>query len=402
LNSSSNGLPGGQRWFLLSVFLLSTSINYLDRQTLANVAPYIMREFALSTREYGYIVAAFSIAYAAAAPFAGWTIDRLGLTRGVSLAILVWSVAGIATGLGTGLASLIVCRAVLGMAEAGGIPSTGKAIRTLLPAEERAFGTGLNQVALSLGLVLAPPLTVWIAELYGWRSSFIITGALGLLWLPLWWRVSPASLRQPEPSEERVTRLAISGKLWAYAIASALSLTLQSFWTNFTLLYLTQARGLSVQHAAWYSVFPPIFATAGGFAGGWLAWRLIRNGAPSIPARIRICLIASIAGLSTAAIPWMPSPSLAVGGIALSLFAVSAFSVNMYAIPLDAFGAGQAAFAISILTLCYGIMQAIISPLFGEVIDRAGYGPICLGTSLTLLAAWAILRSTENSNETKG
>jgi ACS family hexuronate transporter-like MFS transporter len=183
--------------------------------------------------------------------------------------------------------------------------------------------------------------------------------------------------------------------LWAYGVASALSLTLQSFWTNFTLLYLTRERQLDPQTAAWYSAFPPIFATAGGFAGGWLAFRLIGRGQPSIPARIRICLFASIVGLATAAIPSLPTPLLATAGISLSLFAVSAFSVNMYAIPLDAFGAGQAAFAISILTLCYGIMQALISPLFGEIIDRSGYGPVCLATSLTLFAAWLILRLTE-------
>jgi ACS family hexuronate transporter-like MFS transporter len=397
LSSSNNAPSGRQRWILLSVFLLSTSINYLDRQTLANVAPHIMREFALTTRDYGYIVAAFSIAYAAAAPFAGWTVDRLGLTRGISLAILIWSLAGIATGLGSGLASLMICRSILGVAEAGGIPATGKAIRTLLPPEERAFGTSLNQAALSLGLILAPPLSVWIAEHYGWRSSFIVTGALGLLWIPLWWKLSPRTLRKPEPDPERVPKLAVSGRLWAYAIASALSLTLQSFWTNFTLLYLTTERRLDAQAAAWLAIFPPIFATAGGFAGGWLAYRLIRDGEHSIPARIRICLIASIIGIATAAIPWLPNASLAVAGISLSLFAVSAFSVNMYAIPLDAFGAGHAAFAISILTFCYGVMQALISPLFGEVIDRFGYAPICAATSLSLLASWTILRTTERS-----
>src|SRR5690349_22430486 len=115
----------GRRWLAIGVFFLSSSINYLDRQSLATLAPLVRAEFHLSNADYGWILAAFSVTYAAMAPFAGLLIDRIGLNRGISLAIGVWSLAGIWTGITRGLGGLAACRAWLGFAEAGGIPAAG-------------------------------------------------------------------------------------------------------------------------------------------------------------------------------------------------------------------------------------------------------------------------------------
>lgn len=379
------------RWLVLGVFLLSTTINYLDRQTLANVAPQVLQEFSLSTQQYGWIVAAFSLTYAFAAPPAGLMIDRLGLTRGISAAIGLWSLAGIATGLGTGMASLVLCRAILGMAEAGGIPATGKAIRMYLPPAERALGTSLNQAALSLGLILAPPVATWIAVNWGWRYAFLVTGALGLAWLPLWRAVA-------RPETEGSTTLPMDWAfareplVWWFGVASAVSLILQSFWANFTFLYLTGPAGANQEEAAWLATIPPVAATMGGLAGGAASFRLIRKGVPPFAARMRVCGAAGVLALISALIPGAPTAFWTTIGISAGLFAVSAFSVNMYAIPLDVYPVERAAFAISLLTFCYGIMQAVISPLFGAVIDAFGYDPISAFAAVSPLAAWWILR----------
>src|SRR5208283_1085067 len=142
--------------------------NYLDRQSLATLAPVLRAEFHLSREEYGWILGAFSITYAASAPFAGMLIDRIGLTRAISLAVGFWSCAGIATGFTTGLGGLVGCRATLGMAESAGIPSAGKAIYAYLRPAERALGNAINQAGVSLGAILAPPLATWIAVRNGW------------------------------------------------------------------------------------------------------------------------------------------------------------------------------------------------------------------------------------------
>jgi len=151
------------RWSVLSIFVLSTAINYLDRATLATLAPAVKSEFHLSNAEYGWIVNAFMLTYMLSAPFAGMLVDRIGLDSAASIAVGVWSCAGIATGFSRGLAGLTGCRAVLGIAEAGGIPAAGKAIYGYLKPAERALGNAANQIAVSLGMVLAPPVATWIA-----------------------------------------------------------------------------------------------------------------------------------------------------------------------------------------------------------------------------------------------
>ena len=387
------------RWLVLAVFVLSSAINYLDRQTLAMLAPVLRAEFRLSNAQYGLILTAFSITYAASAPFAGLLIDRVGLNRGISLAVGLWSCAGLATGFTRGLGVLVGCRAVLGVAEAGGIPAAGKAIHQYLRPAERALGNAVNQAGISLGLILAPPVATYLAVHGGWRQAFVITGVLGLLWIPLWnWaaahdRGMPASQLDPRAAAE----LLRDRRLWAFVAANALSMVGYSLWTNWTTLYLVEAHRLTLVQAAWYAWIPPVFAAAGGAAGGWLSLRLMNRGLTALPARFRVCLAASVVSLATAAIPLAPNAAWASAGISLSICAVSAFSVNMYTMPLDAFGGARAAFAVSILVASYGGVQAVVSPAFGKVIDLYGYAPLTVVAALMPLAASAVLWRTRSA-----
>ena len=387
------------RWLVLAVFVLSSAINYLDRMTLATLAPAVRAEFGLSNADYGWIVAAFSIAYALSAPFAGMLTDRIGLNRAISLAVALWSCAGIATGFTSGLGSLVACRTVLGIAEAGGIPAAGKAIHQFLQPAERGLGNAVNQMAVSLGMVLAPPIATWIAVTHGWRLAFAATGVLGLIWIGVWnFTARRAPIAPPPKSDLREVRgILRDRRLWAFAGANALSMIGYSLWTNWTTVYLVEAHGLSMVEAAWYAWIPPVFAAIGGFAGGWLSMRLIRRGTPALSARFRVCLLASVLSLATAAIPMAPSAAWACAGISLSILAVSAFSVNTYTLPLDAFGGARAAFAISILVSSYGAAQFVISPLIGGMMDRHAYTAVAALGAVTPLAACALLRATRST-----
>jgi len=381
------------RWLLLAVFVLSSAINYLDRQALATLAPLVRAEFHLSRAEYGWILGVFSITYALSAPLAGMLTDRIGLNRAASLAIGVWSCAGIATGFTRGLGSLLGCRAVLGAAEAGGIPAAGKAIHLYLRPPERALGNAVNQAGVSLGAILAPPLATWIALRSGWRHAFIFTGILGLLWIPVWnWaaRRVPAAAA-PAPAQTGAAGILRDRRLWAFVAANALSMVGYSLWTNWTTQYLVDAHSLTVRQAAWYAWIPPFVAMGGGFAGGWLSLRIMRGGTPAAAARFRVCFAAALVSLVTAAIPAAPTPAWAIAGISISFFAVSAFSVNTYTLPLDTFGAERAAFAVSMLVASYGAAQLVISPAFGALIDHYGYAPVTTFTAFTPLAACAVL-----------
>jgi len=382
------------RWLVLSVFVLSSAINYLDRQTLATLAPVLRSELRLSHAEYGWIVSAFSITYAACAPFAGLLIDRIGLYRGITLAIGLWSFAGLTTGWVRGFGDLLLCRAMLGVAEAGGIPAAGKAIQQYLRPSERALGNSLNQAGVSLGLILAPPVATWLTVQHGWRVAFMATAVLGFLWIALWRAVGDdLDSAAPKACGSQFLR---DRRLWLFALANALSMVPYSLWTNWTTLHLVDVNRLSFVRAAWFAWLPPLFGAIGGVAGGSLSFRWMNAGMSALVARTRVCLLAAIACLVTAIVPWAPTAALAVAAISLSFFSVAAFSVNMYSMPLDVFPADRAAFAVSLLVSAYGAMQAITSPVLGAVVDRYGYTPVCVTASVLPLAAVAILKGTES------
>jgi MFS family permease len=136
----------------------------------------------------------------------------------------------------------------------------------------------------------------------------------------------------------------------------------------------------------------------GGFAGGWLSFRWAKQGMEPLAARRRVCLACAVAGAVAIAIPLAPNAAWASGGISLSILAVSAFSVNLYTMPLDVYSGARAAFAISLLVSAYGAMQAVVSPALGALIDRSGYAPVCIIASVTSLAAYGALRLLSRSS----
>ena len=386
------------RWLVLAVFVLSTAINYLDRATLSALAPVLTDEFQLSNAQYGMIITAFSLTYAISAPFAGMLIDRLGLNRAISGAVGLWSCAGIATGLSSGLAGLVGCRAVLGIAEAAGIPAAGKAIHTYLRPGERAMGNAVNQAGVSLGSVIAPLLATWIALRSNWRHAFIVTGILGLLWIPVWlWLSRALPAEQPPARATTDWTLLRDRRLWVFAAANAVSMIGYFFWFGWTSKYMVTVCRLSFQQAAWYVWIPPVFASAGGFLGGWLSLRFVNRGVPAPAARFRVCLAAAVLSLATVALPSTTSPAWASAGISLSIFAVAAFSVNMYTLPLDTFGAAPAGFAVSILVSSYGAISAVLAIPIGAMLDHYGYAPVTILVALTPLLACALLWATRST-----
>jgi ACS family hexuronate transporter-like MFS transporter len=382
------------RWVAIGVFVLSSSLNYLDRQLLAALAPTLRAEFHLTNEDYGLLVSVFSLVYAGAAPAAGWLLDRVGLHVGTSAAVALWSAAGAATALTRGFAGLVVCRTVLGAAEAAGIPATGKAYGTYLEPREYALGAALNQVGITLGSVAAPLLVTVIQPLYGWRAAFALCGALGFLWIPLWRftarRVPPRVAEEAPPVS--TAGLLRDRRLWALAAANAFVMTLYALWSNWTTLYFVEERGLTQDAAnARFAWIPPVAATAGGFAGAALSFALIRRGADVLRARLKVCRLAAAILLGTAAVPLMPTPALAAAAISLSFFWTLAISTNLYSMPIDLFGAGRAAFGVAVITSAYGLMLAVVSPWIGAMVDRAGFAPVCVAMAAMPLIGVAVL-----------
>jgi ACS family hexuronate transporter-like MFS transporter len=394
------------RWLAISVFLLSSTLSYLDRQLVAALAPTLMSEFHLSNFEFGEISSVFSIVYALMAPLAGLFIDRVGLNAGASISVIAWSLSGIATGLTQTFRGLLACRTMLGIAEAASIPGFGKAGATYLEPRELALGTAFNQIGISLGLAAAPLIVAGLAPRYGWRSTFVACGALGFIWAPLWWFTAkrvPPKLAAKAPPISPIGGLLRDRRLWGIVVANMFIMTLYTLWTNWTTAYFNQAWRLTQQEANLrYAWLPSIFATLGGFFGGALAFQGIRGGVAALTARLRICRISAIGALlATASIPLMPTPALATTMICASFFWTLCSSTNMYALPIDLFGAGRAAFSVAALTCGYGLMQAFVSPAIGSIVDHFGFPQVCVAVSaMPLVGVWILGAATEGADKT--
>ena len=321
----------------MTVFALSSALNFLDRQILAAAAPQIMQEFHLSGGDYGDVILAFSLAYAIAAPLAGWFIDRVGLTVGSTIAVASWSIAGIATGFSGSLRGLVSCRAALGIAEAAGIPGTGKASAMYLEPGERALGGAVSQAGLTVGGLAAPLLLEFMSARYGWRSAFAVAGALGFVWIPLWWLVSRRIPQQSVATSAKppsIGAVLVDRRFWILLAANVLLMSIYSLWVNWTTVFLVRVHGMS-QHQAnsQFAWIPPVFATAGGLFGGWLSLRWSAGTGRVVQSRLRVFLLGIVLCAVTALVPSMPNAALATVGICISFFACVAASANLYALP---------------------------------------------------------------------
>ncbi|HKD07594.1 MAG TPA: MFS transporter [Bryobacteraceae bacterium] len=364
------------RWGAVCVFALASTWNYLDRQLLAAAAPRIKAEFHLSNTGYGWLGAAFGLAYALASPALGWFLDRVGLEIGAAWAVGFWSVAAMICGWTRTFTQLLVSRVLLAIGESAGVPAAGKLNTIYLEPENRALGAAVTQVGLTIGSVVAPLL---IAAIAGWRSPFFICGALGLFWIPLWLYVRrsvvPYQVVPPRPQAEglglirdrRLKFLTVANMLWMVAYA---------LWSTWTTIYIAETFHLSTRDANAYAWFPPVGSTLGGFVGGALSRRLIARGSSALDARIAAMRVCAFGCLICLAGPFCRTPLLATLVAAASYFWTTAGSVNLYTIPLDIWGGERAGVAISFLVFAYGLLQTGISPLIGAIVDRYGFDPV--------------------------
>ncbi len=384
------------RWRVMFVFVLASALSYLDRQLLSALAPTIKAEFGIDDLQFGWVIATFSIVYALSAPLAGLLIDRAGLTTGICSSIALWSAAGIATGFTAGLPSLLACRAWLGLAESGNIPASGKTIAMYLEPRERALGSGVGQLGISIGMVGSPLLASYLATNYGWRSAFVVAGSLGFLWIPLWLATTQGVPTNPMAKEPGSSwDLLRDRRLWGLVVANILAMTTYSLWSNWTTIFFVKTYQLT-QNQANYRVawIPPIFAALGGLTGGAMSLRFQRRGLSLIDARFRAARIGSSALLLTAFIPHLPSPLLAALAIGWCFFWTVAYSANLYALPIDYFGPERAGQAIAALTVGFGLLQTVISPWIGALVRDRGFSTVCIVIAVMPLLSYQILRLT--------
>jgi ACS family hexuronate transporter-like MFS transporter len=380
------------RWGVVVVFALASTWNYLDRNVLQSAVLLVRAEFHLTNAQYGWLISAFSLAYALASPATGWFLDRLGVEIGMAWAVAMWSLSSVLGGLSGNFVQLLGARTLLGASESAGVPAAGKLNASYLEPKNRAIGAAMTQVGLSIAGLAAPWL---VAAMPGWRQAFFVCAAAGLLWIPLFLfvrrQVTPYEVVLPQRSGDG-WKLLGERRLQILVLANMLWMGSYSLWTNWTTAYLTYAFPLTTKSVAAFAWIPPVAATVGAFFGGWISRHAIARGKPIAEARIFAVFISAIGCLAILVLPWCGSPATATVVISASSFWVTSGSVNVYTIPVDIWGAARAGTAISALVFGYGILQTGISPLIGFIVDHHGYAPACWLVGVTPMGAWWLVR----------
>jgi MFS transporter, ACS family, hexuronate transporter len=285
------------RWWIGGVLFASTVINYIDRQTLSLLAPYLKLEYHWTNSDYANLAIAFRVAYTIGQSAFGRLMDRIGTRRGLTLTVIGYSVVSILTSLARGFTSFVTFRFLLGAGESANWPAATKAVSEWFPKAERALATALFDSGSSAGGAIAPFIVLGIYSRWGWRPALVIPGVLGFLWLIAWrWlyyspdahpRISEAERAmiaadqqasdsgETEGPRRRWIDLLKLPQTWGVIIARAFTDPVFFFITEWLPIYLG-TKGF--EGKTWPIAIPFVAADVGSFVAGWISGLLVRRG----------------------------------------------------------------------------------------------------------------------------
>jgi MFS transporter, ACS family, hexuronate transporter len=412
------------RWYVGGLLFLSTVINYIDRQTLSVLGPYLKTDYQWTNTDFAMVLIAFRVAYAVGQTIAGRVIDRLGTRDGLSLAVAWYSIAAMATSLATGLRSFAGFRFALGLGEAGNWPGATKAVAEWFPRRESGWAVALFDSGSSIGGALAPWIVLTIYHTFGsWRPAFVLTGMLGFFWLIAF----RALYRKPEEhprlsAEERqfiLTNRASAGaddgasqaipyrtllrlpQTWGYILSKTFTDPVWFFITDWFAIYLV-AKGFKLEESLLGFWVPFLAADLGNFFGGGVSSYLIGRGWRVGDARKVIAVIGTIGMMCLIPTVWSSSFSTIVICFAVATFAYAAFSTIILNLPADIFPTPSVASVSGMGGTGAGLGTIGAIYLTGWVADRYSFEPILLGASfIPLVALAAIMLLVRNNSATR-
>jgi len=345
---------GRYRWVICGLLFFATTVNYVDRQVLGILSKDLQQAIGWTEVDYGNIVAAFNAAYAFGLVMAGRLMDRIGTRKGYIAAIVWWSLAAMAHALARTPLGFGVARAALGVGEAGNFPAAIKTVAEWFPKKERAFATGIFNAGSNVGAIVAPLVVPWIAGHWGWEWAFIMTGAIGLIWLAFWIplygrpethpRVSKAELAHiqsdpPDPPAVKIpwVKLIPHRQTSAFALGKYLTDPIWWFYLYWIPPYLRDTHGLDLT-----TIGPPLIAIyliadIGSVGGGWLSSSFIKRGWTVNKARKTAMLICALAVTPIMFVSQVHNLWGAVALIGLAAAAHQGWSCNLFTTTSDMF-----------------------------------------------------------------
>ncbi|MGH9847544.1 MAG: MFS transporter, partial [Blastocatellia bacterium] len=411
------------RWYIGGLLFLSTVINYIDRQTLSVLAPYIKSEYQWSNTDFAMLIIAFRVAYAFGQTASGRMLDRIGTRRGLSLGVAFYSGAAMLTSLAGGLRSFAFFRFLLGAGESANWPGATKAVSEWFPKRESGWAVALFDSGSSIGGAVAPFIVLWVYHTFGsWRPAFIITGVLGFLWLLLF----RALYRRPEEhprlsAAERADILANRAdtttavgaakplsyrtllalpQTWGIIIAKALTDPVWFFITDWFAIFLV-SKGYKLEESLLAFWVPFLAADIGNFAGGGVSSWLINRGWSVGAARKLVVVICGFGMTLLIPTAFTTSYFWLVACFAISTLAYAALSTMVLNLPADIYPTGSVASVSGLSGTGAGIGTITATYLTGVVSDRYSFEPILIAASLIpLLAVLAVVLLVRNNRAT--
>ena len=418
------------RWWIGGILLASTIINYIDRQTLSLLAPYLKSLYHWTNSDYANIVIAFRVAYSIGQTVFGRVMDRIGTRRGLSLSVAWYSLVSMSTALARGIASFAGFRFLLGAGESANWPAATKTVAEWFPKSERGLATALFDSGSSIGGAIAPFIILPIYFRWGWRPAFMVPGALGFLWLIGWrWlyyppevhpRISPrefemiaadksdSGLRAASNSPMSMGDLLKLPQTWGVIVAKSFTDPVWFFVTDWFPIYLV-AKGIELRSGLVAVWIPFLAADLGNFFGGGVSGYLIKRGWPLGAARKAVVVFGGIG--VTLLIPTIFTTDLYLitSLFALATFSFAAFSTIANVLPSDLYysesvasvsglsgtGAGIGTIiAFKLIGYFSDLRQAKTTHSFDPIVIVAGLAPL-LGMVLVLL----LIRNTKATSQ---
>ncbi len=407
------------RWWMLSLVFLATTINYLDRQVMGLLKPTLETEFHWNEKDYSYIVMAFTATYAFGYLAMGRFIDRVGTKIGYAVSLVVWSLASIGHGFVKSTIGFIVARMSLGLSEAGNFPAAIKSVAEWFPKKERALATGIFNSGATVGAILAPVLVPFILGHYGWQQTFVWIGALGLLWIILWWKfyytpeksklVSREELQyiksdQQTPSESH-EKIPLSELLkykvtWSFAIGKIMTDPIWYFFMFWLPAYFSDVFKMDLTKPSIPLIVIYSGTTIGSIGGGYLSSFLIKKGWAIGRARSIVMLLFALMVVPVMFSKYVENMWIITIVIAFATAAHQGWGANLMTTVGDRLPNSHVSSVIGFGGML-GSAAGIIFPLFiGVVLDtfkksgniNGGYNIIFFIAGISYVAAWLIIK----------
>ena len=389
MNSPNQAAPTSShyRWIICALLLFATTVNYIDRQVLALIKEILDKEIGWTNEQFGWVNAAFQLAYGVGLLGFGWFVDRFGTKIGYSVSIAVWSAAAAAHALVGSISGFITARVCLGLGESGNFPSAIKVVALWFPLRERAFATSIFNAGTNAGALIAPAVIPWMAYRFGWRSAFIAAGVLGFLWLFLWvpfynipekiQRLSAAELAvirsdRAEPAAgDKVSWFGLLGckETWSFIIAKFLTDPVWWFFLIWLPDFFKKAYHLDIKTSWLHIVTIYGIVTVLSIGGGWITGYLTERGWTVTRARKTGMLLFALC-----VIPVFFATKLdvwpAVLLIALAGSAHQAWSANLFTTVSDMFPQKAVASIVGLGGMA-GAAGGFLFPIYcGRVLDQ--------------------------------